>query len=55
VMNIGAFLCPIIGVALANQFGNAAVLVACGVLVLIGSSSFTLFPVVIRDQVTGNR
>jgi MFS family permease len=49
VMNIGAFLCPIIGVALANQFGNAAVLVACGVLVLIGSSSFTLFPVKIGD------
>jgi MFS family permease len=45
LMNIGAFVSPLIGVALANQFGFAPVLGACGLLSIIGSTSFWIWPV----------
>lgn len=48
-MNIGAFICPLIGVALANHFGYPAVLIACGVLVLAGSTSFLWNPVNVME------
>lgn len=48
-MNIGAFTCPLIGVALANRFGYPAVLIACGMLVLAGSTSFLWHPVNVME------
>jgi Na+/melibiose symporter-like transporter len=45
VNNIGVMLAPIITVALANQFGFGPVLVGCGVLTILGSCSFLLWPV----------
>jgi len=44
--NIGAFICPLVGVALANTFGLKPTLIACGVLSILGSTSFWLWPVV---------
>ena len=46
LLNIGAFICPTIGIALANQYGFAPVLMACGLLSIVGSTSFWLWPVV---------
>jgi len=43
--NIGAFVGPLIGVAAANRFGFAPVLIVCGLLSVIGSSSFWWWPV----------
>src|SRR6185503_6600798 len=45
LMNVGAFVCPFIGVALANQFGFGPILVVCGVLSIVGSTSFWFWPV----------
>ena len=45
LMNIGAFVCPFIGVALANQFGFGPMLVVCGLLSIMGSTSFWFWPV----------
>jgi MFS family permease len=45
VTSIGAFICPMIGVLLGEQFGTAPVLVACGALSILGSFSFWLWPV----------
>jgi Na+/melibiose symporter-like transporter len=44
LMNVGAFICPLIGIALANRYGFAPVLIACGVLSIIGSTSFWIWP-----------
>jgi MFS family permease len=44
--NIGAFICPLLGVAAAEVFGLAPTLIACGVLSILGSTSFWLWPVV---------
>ena len=46
LMNIGAFVCPLIGVELANRFGFAPMLVVCGLLSIAGSTSFWWWPVV---------
>jgi MFS family permease len=43
--NLGLFVFPLLGVASANQFGLAPTLVACGILSVIGSFSFWLWPV----------
>jgi MFS family permease len=43
--NIGAFVCPLIGVALATVFGIKPILIVCGVLSILGSTSFWLWPV----------
>jgi MFS family permease len=45
LMNVGAFVCPFIGVALADTFGFAPVLVVCGLLSIVGSMSFWFWPV----------
>jgi MFS family permease len=45
LMNIGAFVCPFIGITLANQFGFGPMLVACGLLSIVGSTSFWFWPV----------
>lgn len=45
IMNTGAFICPLISVALANQIGLAPMLVGAGLLSMIGSTSFWWWPV----------
>lgn len=45
IANIGAFLCPLAGVALANYFGIAPTLIGCGILCILGSTSFWIMPV----------
>lgn len=45
IMNIGAFICPLIGIFLANHLGFATVLIGCGILAIIGATSFSLWPV----------
>ena len=51
ITNAGVFVFPLLGVALANQFGFRPVMIACGVLSLLGSTMFTLRPVRIPDTV----
>jgi Na+/melibiose symporter-like transporter len=43
--NIGAFLCPLVGVVLANRFGIDTTLIGCGILCILGSTSFWIWPV----------
>ncbi len=45
VMNIGAFVCPLIGVALAESIGIAPTLLIGGAMRLAGAALFFLFPV----------
>jgi len=45
LMNIGAFVCPLIGIVLAEQYGFAPVLIACGLLSIVGSTSFWIWPI----------
>ncbi len=40
MMNVGAFIMPLIGVVVANQVGFAPVLIAGGALCLLGSTTF---------------
>lgn len=48
IMNIGAFICPLISVAIANVIGLGPMLVVSGLLSIIGSSSFWWHPVKIE-------
>jgi MFS family permease len=50
IMNIGAFVMPLIGVWLANRVGIAPVLVAGGLLCLLGSSTFVWRPLRTPDS-----
>ncbi|HEY9078389.1 MAG TPA: MFS transporter [Anaerolineaceae bacterium] len=45
VMNVGAFIMPLVGVTVADQIGLPATLIGCGVLSILGSSSFWFSPV----------
>jgi MFS family permease len=45
IMNIGAFVSPLISVAIANKIGIAPMLVIAGVLSVMGSTSFWWSPV----------
>jgi hypothetical protein len=45
VTSVGSFILPLAGVALANQFGIQPVLIGCGLLSLVGSLSFWIWPV----------
>jgi MFS family permease len=45
IANVGAFLCPLAGVALANHFGIAPTMIGCGILCILGSTSFWIWPV----------
>lgn len=47
--SIGAFICPLIGVQLANIFGLGPTLLFSGLLSVVGSSSFILWPVKTTD------
>ena len=50
IMNIGAFVAPLIGVWLAGLFGFEKVLVAGGALCLLGSSLFRWWPLKAADS-----
>lgn len=50
IMNIGAFVSPLISVAIANWIGLAPMLIISGVLSVIGSTSFWWAPVVWQDK-----
>ncbi len=45
IVNLGAFVCPLIGVFIADQIGLAPALVAFGALSILGSTSFWWRPV----------
>ena len=45
ITNFGAFICPLIGVAIANWIGSGPALIIFGALSIIGSSSFWFSPV----------
>ena len=44
-MNVGAFLSPLVGVALADRFGLGPTLIGCGVFWLLGALMFRVWPV----------
>jgi MFS family permease len=46
VMNVGAFVCPLIGVAISNVIGIVPTLLVGGTMRLAGAMLFYLFPVV---------
>lgn len=46
LVNIGIFICPLVGVALANTFGFAPTLIVCGLLSCAGAFSFWIWPVI---------
>jgi predicted MFS family arabinose efflux permease len=46
IMNVGAFVSPLLGVALADVIGIGPALVVSGLLSIIGSTSFIWWPVV---------
>lgn len=48
--NIGAFVSPFVGIALANAIGFAPTLIICGLLSVIGSFSFWIWPVMHTAQ-----
>jgi MFS family permease len=50
IMNIGAFVMPLIGVWLSDRVGFAPVLIAGGVMCLIGSSLFRWWPLKTPDS-----
>jgi MFS family permease len=45
VTNFGAFISPLIGVAIANVIGYGPALIIFGILSILGSSSFWFSPV----------
>jgi MFS family permease len=50
IMNIGAFVAPLISVAIADTIGLAPTLVVAGLLSMIGSTSFWWRPVVEKEH-----
>ena len=49
IMNAGAFICPLLGVALAEWFGLAPTLIGCGLFWLLGATAFRIWPVRVAD------
>lgn len=45
IMNIGAFVGPLIGIALAGIIGVGQTLIVCGFLSILGSTSFWIWPI----------
>jgi sugar phosphate permease len=45
ICNAGVFVCPLIGVSIANQVGLAPTLIGCGMLAIIGACSFWIWPI----------
>jgi MFS family permease len=52
IMNAGAFVCPLLGIALAERFGLAPTLIGCGVFWVLGSTTFWIWPVRVADTET---
>ena len=50
IMNVGAFVAPIVSVALADVFGFGPMLVVSGILSVIGSTSFWWWPVISEEH-----
>jgi cyanate permease len=50
LMNLGAFVMPMLGVSLANRFGFQPVLIAGGLMCLAGSSLFAWRPLQTPDS-----
>ena len=50
LMNVGAFIMPLLGVYLADRFGLRPVLIAGGIVCLVGSSSFRFHPLMTPDS-----
>ncbi len=50
IVNMGAFVCPLIGVALADVIGSGPMLIICGVLSILGSTSFWISPVAGKEN-----
>lgn len=50
IMNAGAFIMPLIGVALADRIGITPVLIIGGTMRFLGGLGFTLRPVVVKEQ-----
>lgn len=55
IMNIGAAIMPLVGVAAADRFGIVPVLVVGGILAIIGSSSFLWNPLKTEDSQTARQ
>ncbi|MBX3000010.1 MAG: MFS transporter [Caldilineaceae bacterium] len=55
LMNLGAFIMPMIGVVLADIYGLQPVLIAGGVITLIGSASFVFWPLQTADSLSIRR
>jgi len=55
IMNIGAFIMPLIGVAVAERVGIVPVLAAGGILCLLGSSLFRFWPLQTPDSLPARR
>lgn len=51
IMNIGATICPLISVAIADKIGLAPTLVGAGLLSMIGSTSFWWWPLTDRTEI----
>jgi MFS family permease len=51
IMNIGAFVSPLISVAIANKIGLAPMLIIAGLLSVIGSTSFWWSPVIRQEKI----
>jgi MFS family permease len=54
-MNLGAFVMPLIGVTLADHVGFAPVLIAGGVMCLLGSTTFRFHKLQTPDSLTVGR
>ena len=50
LVNTGAFICPLLGVAIADRLGIAPTLVICGVLSILGATSFWWWPVKVPEK-----
>jgi MFS family permease len=49
IMNIGAFLGPMLGVWLSDRYGFSLVLIACGLFSILGSFSFWVWPILAEE------
>lgn len=49
IMNMGAFICPFIGIALSRQFGLGPTLIGMGLFWFLGASLFILLPLRVPD------
>ncbi len=50
IMNLGAFISPLISVAVANKIGLAPMLIVSGILSIAGSTSFWWSPVIRQKE-----